>query len=142
MKSDCIFCDLLKGKLEVSLVYQGEVCSAFMDIQPINPGHMLVVPNRHAANLLELDPAEGAEMFRVGQRLAAALEQVAVKCEGINFFLANGEAAGQEVFHIHLHVLPRYQGDGFALQLPTDYANVPERVELDHIAMQVKQALG
>lgn len=124
------------------MVYRDEVCSVFMDIQPINPGHMLVVPNRHVAGLAELDPDDGAQMFRVGQRLAAALEEIEVKCEGVNFFLANGEAAGQEVFHVHLHVLPRYSGDGFALQFPADYTDRPDRTELDHIAMQVKKALG
>lgn len=141
MPTECIFCRLLSGGLEVSIVYRDEVCSAFMDVQPITPGHMLVVPNNHAASLSELDPDAGAQVFRVGQRLAAALERIEVKCEGVNFFLANGEAAGQEVFHVHLHVFPRYPGDGFALKLPADYANRPHRTELDHIAMQVKKAL-
>ena len=141
MITECIFCEILAGNVEVSMVYQDEVCSAFMDVQPINPGHMLVVPNKHSANLSELDADEGAQMFRVGQLLSAALEDTAVKCEGINFFLANGEAAGQEVFHVHLHVLPRYAGDGFGLKLPTNYADRPERAELDHIAMQLKKAL-
>lgn len=142
MPTECVFCDLLTGRLDVSIVYQDPVCSAFMDIQPITPGHLLVVPNKHAANLAELDPNDGAQMFRVGQRLAEALEKVEVKCEGVNFFLANGEAAGQEVFHIHLHVLPRYSGDGFALKLPATYTHLPERAQLDHIASQLRNALG
>ena len=124
------------------MVYQDAVCSAFMDIQPINPGHMLIVPNWHAANLAELDPNIGAQMFCVGQQLAAALEKIDVKCEGVNFFLANGEAAGQEVFHVHLHVLPRYVGDGFALKFPAHYADLPKRAELDRIASQMKKVLS
>ena len=123
------------------MVYEDEICSAFMDVQPINPGHLLVVPNKHSANLAELGPEEGAQMFRIGHQLAAALGKCDVKCEGVNFFLADGEAAGQEVFHVHLHVLPRYSGDGFGLKLPADYSDTAERIELDQIATQLKNAL-
>ena len=123
------------------MVYQDPLCSALMDIQPINPGHMLVVPNKHSASLSELDEEEGAQIFRVGQRLAVALEEIGLKCEGVNFFLANGEAAGQEVLHVHLHVLPRYSGDGFGLILPADYEERPERTELDKIAAQMRRVL-
>ena len=109
-EQDCIFCKILAGESDVSLVYQDEICTATMDIQPVNPGHMLVIPNRHAAYLADLKEEEGAQIFRVAQRLAAALRQSGVKCEGVNFFLADGEAAMQEIFHLHLHVFPRYQG--------------------------------
>ena len=112
-----------------------------MDIQPVNPGHTLVVPNRHASNLSELDEEEGAQMFRVAQRLAAALRKSGVKCEGVNYFLADGEAAGQEVFHAHLHVLPRYAGDGFGLTFGPHYVNKPERRELNAIADRIRNEL-
>jgi histidine triad (HIT) family protein len=138
MPTDCIICKLLSGELPVSMVHQDDLCAAFMDIQPVNPGHVLVVPNRHASNLSELNEDEGAEMFRVGRRLAAALRGSGVKCEGVNFFLADGEAAGQEVFHVHLHVFPRYGGDGFGLKLPQAYADLPERRELDEIATRIR----
>jgi histidine triad (HIT) family protein len=139
--NDCIFCKILSGELEVSMVYQDDCCSAFMDIQPINPGHTLVVPNRHASNLAELDEGDGAQMFRVAQRLAAAVYKSGVKCEGVDFFLADGEAAGQEVFHVHLHVLPRYMGDGFGLKFGPHYANKPGRQELNEIADKIRGAL-
>ena len=139
---DCIFCKILAGELEVSLVYRDEVCAAFMDIQPVNCGHLLVVPQRHAAYLADLKEEEGAQIFRVAQRLAAALRQSGVKCEGVNFFLADGEAAMQEVFHVHLHVFPRYDGDGFGLKFPPSYFQKPEREELDAVAEKVKRALG
>jgi histidine triad (HIT) family protein len=138
---DCVFCKLLSGELEVSLVHQDDLCAAFMDIQPVNPGHVLVVPNRHAAHLADLREEEGAQMFRVAQRVAAALRKSSVECEGVNFFLAVGEAAGQEVFHAHLHIFPRYRGDGFALVFPPTYSQRPERKELDEITRQVKNAL-
>src|SRR5690349_1091404 len=115
-EKECIFCKILAGEAEGSFVYRDEVCSAFMDIQPINPGHLVVIPNRHAASLAELKEEEGAQLFRVAQRLAAALRQSGVECEGVNFLLADGEAAMQEVFHVHLHALPRYAGDGFGFR--------------------------
>lgn len=137
---DCVFCKLLSGELEVSLVHQDDACSAFMDIQPVNPGHTLVIPNRHA-HLADLDADDGAQMFRVAQRIAAALRKCELKCEGINFFLADGEAAGQEVFHVHLHVFPRYSGDGVRLSLPPHYQHKPAREELNDIAQRIRVAL-
>jgi len=138
---DCIICKLLSGELEVSMVFQDDCCSAFMDIQPVNPGHVLVVPNRHAPDLASLGEEEGAQIFRIGQRLATVLRSGIVRCEGVNFFLADGEAAGQEVFHVHLHVFPRYVGDGFRLVLPSTYTQKPERKELDALAEKIRSTL-
>ena len=140
--NDCIICKLLSGELEVSMVYQDDSCSAFMDIQPVNPGHVLVVPNRHAAYLTGLEEEEGAQIFRIAHRVAAVLRNGVVKCEGINLFLADGAAAGQEVFHVHLHVFPRYVEDGFRLVLPPTYSQKPERRELDELAGKIRNMLG
>ncbi|MFL7867386.1 MAG: HIT family protein [Anaerolineales bacterium] len=137
----CIFCDILAGNSPASMVYQDELCSAFMDIQPVNPGHVLVIPNAHAAHLADLAEETGAHLFRIAQRTAAALRESGIKCEGVNLFLADGEAAMQDVFHVHLHVIPRYQGDGFGLRLPPEYFNKPERSELDGIAEDIRKAL-
>lgn len=138
---DCVFCKLLSGELEVSFVHHDDLCSAFMDIQPVNPGHVLVVPNRHASYLADLQQEEGAQLFRVAQQVAAALRKSGLKCEGVNFFLADGVAAGQEVFHVHLHVLPRYTGDGFGLKLPPNYHQLPAREQLNQIAYDIRLAL-
>ena len=113
--SDCVFCGILAGRLSASIVFRDDVCCAFLDIQPINPGHVLVVPIAHAACLAELDAEVGAHVFKVGQRVAAALRGSGLRCEGVNLSLADGAVAGQEVFHVHLHVIPRYAGDGFGL---------------------------
>ena len=138
---ECVICKLLSGELEVSLVHRDDLCSAFMDIQPVTPGHVLVVPHRHVPNVSDLDQEEGARIFWVAQRLATALGQSGLRCEGVNFFLANGEAAGQEVFHTHLHVFPRYHGDGFGLRLPPAYSQRPARKELDEIAARLRNSL-
>ena len=137
-ETDCVICKLLSGELEVTVIHQDDLCVAFMDIQPINPGHALVVPRKHASYLADLEAEDGAQMFRVAQRVAAALRECGVKCEGVNFFLADGEAAGQEVFHVHLHVFPRYSGDGFGLNLPPDYQDRPNREELNEIAQRIR----
>jgi histidine triad (HIT) family protein len=141
MTDDCVICDLLSDELEVSLVYRDELCAAFMDIQPINPGHVPVVPVRHSSCLAELHSQEGAQIFLVAQRLTNALHRSSVRCGGVNFFLADGEAAGQEVFHTHLHVVPHYVGDGFGLKLPAGYHNRPERTELDSLAGKIRALL-
>lgn len=140
-EQNCIFCKLLHGALEASFVYRDDICSAFMDIQPVNPGHVLVVPNRHASYLADLEPEEGAQIFRVAQRLAAGLRKSEVKCEGVNFFLADGKAAMQEVFHVHLHVFPRYAGDGFGLKFAPTYSQKTQRRELNQIAEDIRKTL-
>lgn len=137
---DCIFCSILAGRSPASLVYQDECCSAFLDIQPVNPGHLLVVPNRHAGSLAELDEDSGAQLFRVAQYLAAAVRKSGVRCEGVDLFLADGEAAGQDVFHVHLHVIPRYVGDGFGFRFPPTYFQRPPRAELDEMARRIRSA--
>ncbi|MEP6574121.1 MAG: HIT domain-containing protein, partial [Gemmatimonadota bacterium] len=80
--------------------------------RPVNPGQLLVVPLRHAAYLADISDDE-AHLMRVAHRMAAALSASALRSEGVNFFLADGEAAMQEVFHVHLHMIPRIRGDGF-----------------------------
>jgi histidine triad (HIT) family protein len=139
--NDCIFCAILAGEQPASIVYRDDVCTGFLDTQPVNPGHVLVVPNVHAASLAELTPETGRQMFRVAQRIAAALRRSTVRCEGVNLFLADGEAAMQSVFHVHLHVLPRYKGDGFGLRFGPSYFKRPERAALDRVAEAIREAL-
>src|SRR5262245_32034118 len=138
---DCIFCQILSGILPASIVYQDERCTALMDIQPVNTGHVLVIPNNHAAYLADLEEEIGADFFCVAKRVAAALRRSGIKCEGVNLFLADGEAAGQEVFHVHIHVFPRYKGDGFGLRFGSRYGIKPERNELDATAEQIRKKI-
>ncbi len=135
--SDCVFCDIVEGSSSASIVFQDEICTVFMDIQPINQGHMLVVPKEHPASLSELNPDIGAHLFKVAQHMAQAIRRSDVRCEGINIFMADGEAAGQDVFHVHLHVLPRYSGDNFGLQFGESYGQRPSREELDALAKDI-----
>lgn len=136
---DCVFCRLVRREEEVTVVHEDERTVVFLDIQPVVRGHLLVVPRAHAAFLADLDPDDGAAVFRAGQRAAAALRASGLPCEGVNLFLADGEAAGQDVFHAHLHVIPRHAGDGFGLRLPPDYSIRP-RPELEEAADAVRRA--
>lgn len=137
----CVFCDIVAGRVPASVVYRDERVCAFMDIRPVNPGHLLVIPLAHAAGLTTLESGTGAQMFRVGQRLAEAIRRSGVRCEGINVLLADGEAAGQEVFHVHLHVIPRYLGDGFGFHYGPDFGVPPDRTVLEATARAVREAL-
>jgi diadenosine tetraphosphate (Ap4A) HIT family hydrolase len=136
----CIFCRIIDGREAASVVYRDNLVTAFMDILPVNTGHLLVVPNQHSPDLAGLDDSAGARMFGVAMRLGGALRNSGVKCEGVNLYLADGRAAGQEVLHVHLHVLPRYAGDGFGLRR-TKHLGLAARAELDAIAERVRSAL-
>lgn len=137
----CVFCDIIRGDADASVVYADDLTLAFMDIQPVNDGHLLVVPRYHAAYLADLDPETGGRLFQVGMRTADALRQSGVRCEGVNLFLADGAAAGQEVFHVHLHVIPRFSGDGFGFRFSPSYYNLPSRATLDDVAGSIRQSL-
>jgi histidine triad (HIT) family protein len=112
---ECIFCAITAGLLEASIVYTDDVVMVFMDLNPVTPGHLLVVPRVHAVGLEDLDEETGRHVWTIGHRMARALRRSCLRCEGINVFLADGEAAFQEVFHFHLHVFPRYAEDGFTI---------------------------
>jgi len=111
----CIFCRIGRGEAPASIVYRDADVIAFMDIRPVNPGHVLVVPIAHAGSLADLAEHDGQPMFSAAQRLAGAVRRSGARCDGVNLYLADGVAAGQEVFHVHLHVLPRFAGDGIRL---------------------------
>ena len=140
-ESSCVFCQILCGEAPASVVYVDDWVMAFMDIQPVNPGHLLVVPRDHATHLADLDPETGGHLFQVAMRLAAALRVADLRCEGVNLFLADGEMAGQEVLHVHVHVLPRFEEDGFGLRFGPDYFRRPGRKTLDALASQIRAAL-
>jgi len=138
---DCVFCKIVKGVIPVSVVYSDAVVMAFLDIQPVNLGHVLVIPRAHAKELSELDPEVGGQMFKVAMVVAEGLRRSGLKCEGVGLFLADGEAASQDIFHVHLHVVPRFRGDGFGLKFGPSYGIKPERKELDAVAEQIRRAI-
>lgn len=139
--SSCVFCEIAAGREIASTIYEDAECVAFMDSSPINQGHALVVPRAHATYLADLTPELGASMFKLALRLSEALRASGVRAEGVNMYLADGEAGGQEVFHAHLHVFPRFEGDGFRLHFGPRYGDKPARVELERVAGLIRVAL-
>ena len=134
----CVFCAIVAGDTEASLVYADEVAVVFMDVNPVTPGHLLVVPRSHAVGLEDLDEDTSAHVWSLGHQMARALRRTSLRCEGITVFLADGEAAFQEVFHFHLHVFPRFAGDGFSID--ADWKQRPRDL-LDAEAQSIAAAL-
>ena len=137
---DCVFCQIIKGKAPASIVYSDEQVLCLMDIRPVNPGHVLVVPKAHVPRLADLDDETGGHVFRIAIRIAKALAGSGLRCEGINLFLADGNIAGQEIFHVHVHVIPRFEGDGFGIKFGPHYG-VQTRKELDAAASKIRDTL-
>ncbi len=138
LRATCVFCEIVAGREPASVVHSDAAIIAFMDLHPINAGHLLVVPRAHAARLADLDKRLGAAMFAVGQRLAGAIRRSGLPCQGVNLFVADGEIAGQQVMHVHLHVLPRTPGDGFRIERGSAIIG---RAELDQAAALVRGGL-
>ncbi len=106
-----IFSKIISREIPADIVYEDDYVLAFLDIKPINHGHTLIIPKQEFADALSGDAETLARMMVVAQKLALALTEV-LSCDGINIIMNNGEAAGQEVFHAHIHVVPRYENDG------------------------------
>ena len=139
---DTVFEEILSGTLPADFVYKDKLVSAFMDIQPITEGHVLVIPNEKVESLDMLKPRVGERMFVVAQNIALAIKKSNLNSEGINFFLADGRSAGQTVFHLHLHVFPRYLDDGFGWQLPNRYHSPPDRETIRRNCEKIKSKLN
>lgn len=137
-----MFCDIASREAPASFVYEDDAVMAFMDIQPVNPGHLLVVPRTHHELMHEYDELTLARTWRVAMRAEVALRRSGVRCEGVNLFVADGEAAFQDVPHFHVHVIPRFAGDGFGLTFPPDYEQMPPRSQLDAFAAAIKGVLA
>lgn len=127
MSEDCIFCKIVAGELPATIVDEDERTVSFMDIQPANRGHVLVIPRVHAQDVHTIDPADLQAVVVAAQRLAAKARDN-LGAVGVNLLNSSGAAAWQSVFHFHLHVIPRYQGD--PLRLPW----VPADGDMDEIA--------
>lgn len=108
---DCVFCKIIAGKLPAFKVYENDKIFAFLDISPVNPGHTLVVPRSHHADLLETPDNVLSDMITRTKKIAAAIVK-AVKADGFNLGVNTKPAAGQVVFHTHLHIIPRFSNDG------------------------------
>jgi histidine triad (HIT) family protein len=136
--SDCVFCKIVAGQIPSTKVFEDEHVLAFMDIGHVNPGHTLVAVKKHAANVFELEETQAEAIARAIVKISRALKKT-FEPEGLSVYQANGKAAGQTVFHYHVHLLPRHAGDGMELTWPVKN---PPREMLESHAAKIRSALA
>ena len=130
--ADCIFCKIIAGEIPSSKVYEDDQVVAFLDISQVTPGHTLVIPKKHARNLLEMTPDETADLFNVVSTVTKKVES-ATQPQGMNIISNMEEIAGQSVFHTHVHILPRYSQDD---DLKIDF--IAHEPDFNHLAQLAK----
>jgi histidine triad (HIT) family protein len=134
----CIFCKIVARQIPSTVVHEDAATLAFMDIGQVNPGHVLVACKAHVDNVYALDEAQAAAVSRAVLRVARGIRD-AFAPEGLSVYQANGKAAGQTVFHYHVHLVPRAEGDGMALAWPVKN---PPRAKLEEYAARIRAKLG
>lgn len=134
--SNCIFCKIIKGEIPCFKIYEDANVLAFLDIKPVNPGHVLVIPKEHYENFLHIDSRHLQPLVATVQKVGKALVQ-AMGCEGFNLGLNNGVVAGQVVPHVHFHIMPRRAGDGYDLWHGREY----EAGQAQEVADKIREAL-
>ncbi len=137
MSGDCIFCKIIAGEIPCYKVFEDEKAIAFLDINPINKGHTLVIPKVHVSKISEFEDEDLVGFYRALQKVTCAVEG-AVPLDGLNLFVNQGEVAGQVVPHFHCHISPRLKNDGLKIELPSQDLSEDEFVE---IMVKIKMAL-
>ena len=135
--TSCIFCQIVSGEAQASIVYEDDLVMAFMDINQPNPYKTLVIPRPHRETIYDLDDELAAALFRATVKIARAI-RAASGCDGLNIIQSNGPAAQQDVFHFHLHLLPRFRDDNIILRW--DFAQ-SDRATLDRFASDIRNHL-
>ena len=137
----CPFCSIASGKAPASIIYEDATVLAFMDLNPANVGHILVVPKEHWENIYEAPEDVLADLFSVVKKVSAAVKKT-VGAEGISILQLNGRAAGQSVMHFHVHIIPRFRGDPISTAIGAMIGHQgfekPERRDLDEIAKKIR----
>ena len=136
---DCIFCKIIDGEIPAVKVLDEELVIAFMDINPSNKGHMLVVPKKHAENIFEISESDLAATVKAVKRCAKAVKE-ALKAEGITVLQLNGKASDQIIPHFHVHIIPRWENDG--LPVSTWEMKQGDMEEIKDIARKVKEHIS
>ncbi len=128
-KDNCIFCKIINGEIPSHVLYEDEQFKVILDVNPATKGHALILPKEHYANLYELPEETAADAMKLAQRMMRKMTEK-LDCDGFNIVQNNGEAAGQTVFHFHMHLIPRYKNDGEILKY---IAGDPGSEELERI---------
>ena len=133
---NCIFRKILAGEIPSTAVYEDDDFKAILDVSPAARGHVIILPKNHAANIYELPDEDASKIMVVAKKIATAIEK-AYHCDGVNILQNNGEAAGQTVFHLHVHVIPRFKGD--TVNIGWKQGDMPE--DLDAICKEIQAQL-
>ncbi len=134
---DCLFCKIVAGDIPCYKVYEDDRTLAFLDINPINKGHTLVIPKVHVSKISELEDEDLVGFYRALQKVTGAVER-AVRLDGLNLFVNQGEVAGQLIPHFHCHITPRLKGDGLRMEIPSRELSEEEFVDT---MVKIKMAL-
>ncbi len=135
---DCVFCKIINGEIPSEKVYENDKVYAFMDINPLNDGHVLIVPKSHAGTIHEIGEDDFLAVMSATHKLAAAVRK-ALNPDGINLMQLNGKAANQVVPHLHVHIVPRWSGDGLTISQWEIVSGNLEKVK--SVAEQIKNSL-
>ncbi len=134
MRDDnCIFCKILSGDIPSTAVYEDDSFRAILDVNPAARGHVIILPKNHAANIFEITDEDVSKIMVVAKKIATALKKT-YDCDGVNILQNNGEAAGQTVFHLHVHVIPRFKNDTVDIgwkqgEMPEDLTVIAEEIK-------------
>lgn len=139
---ECLFCQILEGTVPGSLAYRDSRCAVIADLFPANEGHMLIVPTIHVARFPDLPSEVAGHLLAVGRDVAGALRSSSVRSDGFTIALSDGEVAGQEIFHTHLHVIPRFEDDGYPRAFFPRDPEPREREALDRMVEELRARLG
>jgi histidine triad (HIT) family protein len=138
-KEECIFCKIIQGEIPAAVIFEDELCLAFMDIYPVSMGHCLLIPKQHFTNLFDVDLEVVSYLAKRLAELARKVNSV-IKPDGILTAAANGSGAGQDVPHLHFHVIPRNHGDEFGFRFPEGYrTEMAPRDELEELAKSIRE---
>ena len=133
----CTFCSIVSGDIPATKIYEEDKILAFMDINPCNPGHVLIIPKQHYRNLFDFRPTTAGKIMEVGTKIASAI-RLALNPDGLNLFQSNEKVAFQSVFHFHLHLIPRWEDDSLVLPWETKPGTL---AEIQEIAVRIQEQL-
>ncbi len=139
MTGNCLFCKIISGEVPSKRVYEDDSVYAFLDIYPASEGHTLVAPKKHFSSFTDMNAEDVARLFEAARKITAAVE-IAFLAEGSNIGINNGEVAGQEVPHVHVHVIPRKKGDG-GRGIKSIVWTEPDRTNMDEVAEKIRKNL-
>ncbi len=134
---DCIFCKIANGEIPSATIYENSDFRVILDVAPANRGHALIIPKEHFKDIFDIDAVTAGKLFSLATEVARAMKNV-LHCDGLNIVQNNGLIAGQTVFHFHLHLIPRYEGDGIKL---TWEQHESDSTDLQELAREIRKKI-